>query len=130
MLGIPPTGQTVELTADMLVNDDLTLVASFGYTSRAWGRVVELLNAGRISPGSIVTHRFPLEDHGLAFAQLARADRAAREDPARDRRRGASRSPMMTSRAAQPDHPLLDRLERLYPAVVSDCLDHVGSAIA
>lgn len=71
LLGIPPTGQKVELAADMLVNNDLTLAASFSYTSGAWGRVVELLNSGRISPGSIVTHRFPLEDHGQAFAQLA-----------------------------------------------------------
>jgi 2-desacetyl-2-hydroxyethyl bacteriochlorophyllide A dehydrogenase len=71
LLGIPPTGRTVELAADMLVNNDLTLAASFSYTSGAWSRVVELLNSGRISPGSIVTHRFPLGDHDQAFAQLA-----------------------------------------------------------
>ena len=71
LLGIPPTGQLVELEADMLVNNDLTLVASFSYTSAAWGRVVGLLNGGRISPGALVTHRFPLADHRLAFEQLA-----------------------------------------------------------
>jgi L-iditol 2-dehydrogenase len=71
LLGLPPTGQTIELAADMLVNNDLTLAASFGYTSGAWGRVVELLNSGQISPGSIVTHRFPLGNHDQAFAQLA-----------------------------------------------------------
>jgi len=71
LLGLPPTGQTVALAADVIVNNDLTLAASFGYTSSAWRRVVELLNSGRISPGSIVTHRFALEDHDQAFAQLA-----------------------------------------------------------
>jgi 4-hydroxy-4-methyl-2-oxoglutarate aldolase len=30
------------------------------------------------------------------------------------------------TRRDQPPQPLLDRLERLYPAVVSDCLDRVG----
>jgi 2-desacetyl-2-hydroxyethyl bacteriochlorophyllide A dehydrogenase len=71
LLGLPPTGQTVELPADLIVNNDLTVVASFGYTSAAWGRVVDLVNAGRIQPGRIVTHRFPLEDYEQAFAALA-----------------------------------------------------------
>jgi threonine dehydrogenase-like Zn-dependent dehydrogenase len=71
LLGLPPTGQTVELPADLIVNNDLTVVASFGYTSAAWGRMVDLVNAGRIQPGRIVTHRFPLEDYEQAFAALA-----------------------------------------------------------
>jgi threonine dehydrogenase-like Zn-dependent dehydrogenase len=33
--------------------------------------VVDLVNAGRIQPGRIVTHRFPLEDYEQAFAALA-----------------------------------------------------------
>ena len=71
LLGLPPTGQTLELPADLLVNNDLMLVASFGYTSAAWGRMVALVNAGRVQPGRIVTHRFPLDDHAQAFAALA-----------------------------------------------------------
>jgi len=70
LLGLPPTGRTVELPADLLVNNDLTLAASFSYTATAWSRVVGLLNDGRISPGSIVTHRFPLDEHARAFAEL------------------------------------------------------------
>ncbi len=70
LLGLPPTGRAVELPADLLVNNDLTIAASFGYTSAAWGRMVGLLNAGRVQPGRIVTHRFPLEDYGQAFAAL------------------------------------------------------------
>jgi len=71
LLGLPPSGRVVELPADLLVNNDLTLAASFGYTSAAWARAVELLGAGRIAPGRIVTHRFPLERFEDAFAVLA-----------------------------------------------------------
>jgi len=70
LLGLPPTGQTLELPADMLVNNDLTIAASFGYTSAAWGRMVDLVNAGSVHPGRIVTHRFPLEAFAKAFAAL------------------------------------------------------------
>jgi 2-desacetyl-2-hydroxyethyl bacteriochlorophyllide A dehydrogenase len=71
LIGLPPTGRTIELPADLLVNNDLTISASFGYTTAAWSRVVELLNDGRITPGRLVTHRFPLEQHERAFAELA-----------------------------------------------------------
>jgi 2-desacetyl-2-hydroxyethyl bacteriochlorophyllide A dehydrogenase len=74
LLGLPPTGQTVELPADMIVNNDLSVLASFGYTSAAWSRTVGLLNEGRISPGQIVTHRFALAEHEEAFATLAAPD--------------------------------------------------------
>src|SRR5438132_12871617 len=70
LLGLPPTGRTVQLPGDLLVNNDLTIVASFGYTSAAWGRMVDLVNRGRIRPGQIVTDRFPLEQYGKAFAAL------------------------------------------------------------
>jgi 2-desacetyl-2-hydroxyethyl bacteriochlorophyllide A dehydrogenase len=71
LLGLPPTGRTLELPADLLVNNDLTLTASFGYTSGAWNRVVQLLDSGRIEPGRIVTHRFALAQYEAAFAALA-----------------------------------------------------------
>jgi 2-desacetyl-2-hydroxyethyl bacteriochlorophyllide A dehydrogenase len=74
LLGLPPTDQVLELPADLLVNNDLTVSASFGYTSGAWGRVVALLNAGRIAPGQIVTHRFPLEQFADALAALEARD--------------------------------------------------------
>ena len=76
LLGLPPTGGTLELPADLLVNNDLTLSASFGYTSGAWLQTVELLNEGRIQPGRIITHRFPLDDYGAAFEALQATDGA------------------------------------------------------
>jgi 2-desacetyl-2-hydroxyethyl bacteriochlorophyllide A dehydrogenase len=71
LLGLPPSGSTLTLRADMLVNDDLSLIASFGYTSAVWTRVVSLLNAGSFRPGRLVTHRFALADFEQAFAELA-----------------------------------------------------------
>jgi 2-desacetyl-2-hydroxyethyl bacteriochlorophyllide A dehydrogenase len=74
LLGLSPTGGTLELPADLLVNNDLTLAASFGYTSAAWARTVELMNQGRIRPGRIVTHRFRLDEFAAAFHALAAAE--------------------------------------------------------
>jgi L-iditol 2-dehydrogenase len=76
LLGLPPTGQVLELPGDLLVNNDLTISASFGYTSAAWSRVVALLNAGRIAPGQIVTHRYPLERFAEGLAALESGDGA------------------------------------------------------
>ena len=61
----------LELPGDLLVNNDLTLAASFGYTSAAWGRVVALLNDGAFHPSRLVTHTFGLEEFEHAFAELA-----------------------------------------------------------
>jgi threonine dehydrogenase-like Zn-dependent dehydrogenase len=70
-LGLPPAGSTLELPGDLLVNNDLTLAASFGYTSAAWARVVALLNEGVFRPGRLVTHTFGLAEFERAFAELA-----------------------------------------------------------
>jgi threonine dehydrogenase-like Zn-dependent dehydrogenase len=70
-LGLPPAGSTLQLPGDLLVNNDLTLAASFGYTSAVWTRVVALLNEGRFRPGRIVTHTYGLEEFAQAFAELA-----------------------------------------------------------
>jgi threonine dehydrogenase-like Zn-dependent dehydrogenase len=70
-LGLPPAGSTLQLPADLLVNNDLTIAASFGYTSAGWARVVELMNAGRYRPGKLVTHTFGLDEFERAFAELA-----------------------------------------------------------
>jgi 2-desacetyl-2-hydroxyethyl bacteriochlorophyllide A dehydrogenase len=70
LLGYAGAGVDVGLPVDDLVNDDLTIVTSFGYTAAAWHRVVALVNARAISPGTLVTHRFSLDDHAGAFAAL------------------------------------------------------------
>jgi len=62
LIGLPPHGQTVPLPVDDVVNNDLAILGSFSYTAAAWRDVVRLLNAGVISPGFLVTHRFDLAD--------------------------------------------------------------------
>jgi 2-desacetyl-2-hydroxyethyl bacteriochlorophyllide A dehydrogenase len=70
-LGLPSASSTLQLPGDLLVNNDLSLIGSFGYTSAAWARTVELLNGGRLRPGPLVTHVFPLDDYAAAFDELA-----------------------------------------------------------
>ncbi len=53
------------------MNDDLSIVASFGYTTAGWASVVSLLNSGRFRPGALVTHTFALDEYERAFAELA-----------------------------------------------------------
>ena len=70
LLGYAGADERVPLPLDDVINGDLTLCSSFGYTSSAWEGVVGLLNARRITPAAIVTHRLGLEDHAEAFAAL------------------------------------------------------------
>lgn len=72
LLGLPPHGTPAPIPVDLLVNNDLVLRASFGYTSSAFRRVVGLLAGGSFHPGRIVTHRFALEQYGEAFELLRR----------------------------------------------------------
>ena len=74
LLGLPPHGQTAALSVDDAVNNDLAILGSFSYTAAAWRDVVRLLNAGLISPGFLVTHRFPLADWEQAIACLRGAE--------------------------------------------------------
>lgn len=71
LLGLPPSGSRFELPGDLLVNNDLTVAASFGYTAAAFSQVVGLLAGGGVEPGKIVTHRYPLAEFEAAFAELS-----------------------------------------------------------
>lgn len=73
LLGLPGHGTTVALAVDDLVNNDVSIVGSFSYTSAAWREVVSLLNSGRFRPGFLVTHRFGLEDWSQAISTLRSA---------------------------------------------------------
>jgi threonine dehydrogenase-like Zn-dependent dehydrogenase len=76
LLGLPPHGAAAAVPVDDLVNNDLTIRASFGYTSDAWRDVVRLLNAGRLELGFLVTHRFPLGEWAAALDTLRSQDPA------------------------------------------------------
>jgi L-iditol 2-dehydrogenase len=70
LLGLPPHGATAAVPVDDVVNNDLTIRGSFGYTSAAWRAVVTLLNAGRLSLSFLVTHRFPVSEWQAALDTL------------------------------------------------------------
>ncbi len=74
LLGLPPHGETAAVPVDDVVNNDLTIRGSFSYTSQAWRAVVELLSDGRIHPGRVVTHRFPLDRWQEAIETLRHSD--------------------------------------------------------
>jgi threonine dehydrogenase-like Zn-dependent dehydrogenase len=81
LLGLPPHGQTVPLSVDDAVNNDLAILGSFSYTASAWRDVVRLLNAGLISPRFLVTHRFALSAFDQAIACLRGTAAAAGDGP-------------------------------------------------
>ena len=78
VLGIAGHGATLPVSPDDLVNNDLRLRGSFGYTASAWRRTTELMNAGLIDPLPLVTHRYPLAEHAAAVRVLAQPDSGPR----------------------------------------------------
>jgi threonine dehydrogenase-like Zn-dependent dehydrogenase len=78
LLGICGHGKTIPLSPDDIVNNDLRIRGSFGYTAGAWAQVVALLNAGRVDLQPVVTHRFSLDQFQAALDTLAKPTQAAR----------------------------------------------------
>jgi 2-desacetyl-2-hydroxyethyl bacteriochlorophyllide A dehydrogenase len=78
LLGICGHGKAVPISPDEIVNNDLRIRGSFGYTAAAWAQVVALLNAGRLDMQALVTHRFPLDRYEAALDTLARPTQSAR----------------------------------------------------
>ena len=78
LLGICGHGKTIPLSPDDIVNNDLRIRGSFGYTAGAWAQVVALLNAGRVDLQPVVTHRFSLDQFQAALDTLATPTQAAR----------------------------------------------------
>jgi L-iditol 2-dehydrogenase len=70
LVGLPPHGATMPLAVDDAVNNDLTILGSFSYTSTSWRAIVTLLNSGQVRPGFLITHRFGLADWEQAIATL------------------------------------------------------------
>jgi 2-desacetyl-2-hydroxyethyl bacteriochlorophyllide A dehydrogenase len=73
LLGLAGNGVKAGLPIDDVVNNDLAITASFGYTSAAWAEVAGLLRAGEIHLAPLVTHRFPLEAFPDAYRTLREA---------------------------------------------------------
>ncbi len=73
LMGLSGEGRTAPIATDDIVNNDITLLGSFSYTSTAFATVVELLNSRQINPEFLITHRFPLERWEEAIATLSSA---------------------------------------------------------
>lgn len=73
LLGFTGPEVTTPISIDDLINGDLSIFASFGYSRTAWKETVELLNSGKLDLTFLVTHRFPLEKYGEAFEALRHA---------------------------------------------------------
>jgi len=78
LLGYPEQGATLPLGVHDLINNDLSIYASFSYTQRSWKSVVDLLNSGELDLSFIVTHRFPLTEWAAALETLRSASSGAR----------------------------------------------------
>jgi len=77
LLGLPPHGSTAPVPVDDLVNADLLVRASFGYTSAAFTKVLGLIASGQLKPGTLVTHRHSLDQFEEAFRLLRSAEPGA-----------------------------------------------------
>jgi 2-desacetyl-2-hydroxyethyl bacteriochlorophyllide A dehydrogenase len=73
LLGFTGADVMTPLSIDDVVNADLSILASFGYSRSAWKATVELLNSGKLDLTFLVTHRFPLEKFDEAIQALESA---------------------------------------------------------
>lgn len=73
LLGFTGPDVRTSFSVDDLVNGDLTISASFGYSRKAWEMTVDFLNSGKLDLTFLVTHRFPLERFQEAIDALRNA---------------------------------------------------------
>jgi 2-desacetyl-2-hydroxyethyl bacteriochlorophyllide A dehydrogenase len=74
LLGLAGNGVRAPLPIDDVVNNDLEIAASFGYTSGAWAEVTALLAARQLRLSALITHRFPLSAYAEAYQALRHAE--------------------------------------------------------
>jgi 2-desacetyl-2-hydroxyethyl bacteriochlorophyllide A dehydrogenase len=73
LLGFTGSDVSTPLSIDDVVNGDLSILASFGYSQSAWKETVALLNSGALDLSFLVTHHFALTDYESAVSALATA---------------------------------------------------------
>jgi 2-desacetyl-2-hydroxyethyl bacteriochlorophyllide A dehydrogenase len=71
LLGFTGSDITTPISIDDVVNGDISILASFGYSRSAWKETVALLNSGALDLTFLVTHRFKLEDFASAISVLS-----------------------------------------------------------
>jgi len=70
LLGYPEHGARLSLAVHDLINNDVTIHASFSYTRKSWKAIVDLLNSGDLDLTFVVTHRYQLEQWPEALETL------------------------------------------------------------
>lgn len=70
LLGYPEHGARLSLAVHDLINNDVTIHASFSYTRKSWKAIVDLLNSGDLDLTFVVTHRYQLEQWSEALETL------------------------------------------------------------
>jgi 2-desacetyl-2-hydroxyethyl bacteriochlorophyllide A dehydrogenase len=73
-LGLAGAGKELVVPADRLVLRDLELIASIGYTSAVWARLLELVRAGLVELDQLVTHQFAASEFRTAFELMDRRE--------------------------------------------------------
>jgi len=73
LLGFTGSDVNTPISIDDVVNGDLSLLASFGYSRGAWKATVDLLNTGELDLTFLVTHKFALTDFAAAIEALQSA---------------------------------------------------------
>jgi L-iditol 2-dehydrogenase len=89
LLGLAGNGVKAGLPIDDVVNNDLAVTASFGYTSAAWAEVSGTAPGGQNPPAPLITHRFPLEAFPDAYLTLRGATGPAARSSSRSTRSDA-----------------------------------------
>jgi 2-desacetyl-2-hydroxyethyl bacteriochlorophyllide A dehydrogenase len=70
LIGLAGNDVKAAFPIDDVINNDLQISASFGYTSAAWAEVTALLRAGQVRLAPLITHRFPLDEYEHAYQIL------------------------------------------------------------
>lgn len=73
LLGFTGPDVCTPISIDDVINGDLSVFASFGYSRTAWKETVDLMNSGKLDLTFLVTHQFPLEGYREAIDALRRA---------------------------------------------------------
>jgi L-iditol 2-dehydrogenase len=70
IIGGTPEGQRMSCQANLFVMKDLRVTGVCGYTTHSWVKVLDLLDAGQLRLGDLITHRVPIDNFDQALKLL------------------------------------------------------------